>query len=382
MQENNMQREDIRHPINDYDPPKTLNRFSAVVLDLAIYVFLSFLILTLAGFIASRSGGRYKAANNLISDHIKYSKLAKDGEKNGYVSYSGSDMLVMEEDEPLIINRLSYFYLSYLTGENVDTNYEASLNKDDYIKVDGINYLPKEYYNVQFFNEKILKIKEQKEGQEFFKYQQTDGHDDESKIAILGEAYIEETTSGGATTKKVKGETELVKLLNSIYNDAIKVFYGQAAIKKASHDITQINIILMLISTMPSFLILFVLLPLLDSFGRTLGKRLFSIIVVSDKGYQVKKWQMLLRSVPIFAATIYVCLINSLYFQFLLPFLLVMISAGFAIFNPRRRALHDFMAATTAIKADKSAVIFPDEEHYQKALAIMKERDEALNGQE
>ena len=381
MQENSIERDIIRQPINDYEPPKTLNRFSEIVLDLAIYVFLSFLILTLGGVIVNKSGGRYSEANNLISNHIKYSKLAKDEGKNGYVSYSGSDFLKMEENEPLIINRLSYFYLSYLTGENIATNYEASLDKDDYIKVDGVNYLPKEYYNVSFFNEKILKIKEQKEDQKFFKYQQSDGHDDESKIAVLNEEYIEEVTSGDATTKKVKGVTELMKLFNSIYNDAIKVFYAQKSIVEASNSITQINTILMLVSTLPSFLIFFILLPLLDPFGRTIGKRIFSIAVVSDKGYLVKKWQLLLRSIPILGATIYVCFINSLYFQFLLPLLLVLISAGIAIFNTRRRALHDLMAATTAIKADKSLVIYPDEEHYQKALAIMKERDEALNGQ-
>ena len=382
MQENNMQREDIRHPINDYDPPKTLNRFAAVVLDLAIYVLLSFIILTLSGIIVNKSGGRYRSANDLISNQIKYSKLAKDGEKDGYVSYSSYDLLKIEEDEPFIINRLSYFYLSYLTGENIETNYEASLNKDDYIKVNGINYLPKEYYNVQFFNEKILKIKEQKEDQQFFKYQQTDGHDDESKIAVLDEEYIEEVTSGESTTKKVKGVSELVKLFNNIYNDAIKVFYAQKSIVKATNDINQINTILMLVSALPSFLIFFVLLPLLDPFGRTIGKRIFSIAVVSDKGYLVKKWQLLLRGLPILGATIYVCFINSLYFQFLLPLLLVLISAGIAIFNSRRRALHDLMAATTAIKADKSVIIYPDEEKYQQALAIMKERDEALNGQE
>ena len=382
MQENSIERDEIRHPINDYESPKTLNRFAAVVLDLALYVLLSFLILTLAGIIVNKSGGRYHSANNLISNHIKYSKLAKDGEKNGYVSYSSSDLFSLEENEPFIVRRLSYFYLSYLTGENIDDHYEASLNKDDYIKVDGISYLPKDYYNVQFFNEKVLQIKEQKEGQEFFKYQQTDGHDDETKIAVLDEAYIEETTVNEVTTKKIKSASGLIKLFNNIYDEAIKVFYAQAAIKKASNDITQINIILMLASTMPSFLILFVLIPLLDSFGRTLGKRFFSIVVVSDKGYLVKKWQILLRNVPIFAATIYVCLINNLYFQFLLPFLLVLISAGFAVFNARHRALHDFMAATTAIKADKSVIIYPDEEHYQKALAIMKEREEALNGRQ
>ena len=38
------------------------------------------------------------------------------------------------------------------------------------------------------------------------------------------------------------------------------------------------------------------------------------------------------------------------------------------------------MSGTIVIKTDKNTIIYPDEEHYQKALDIIKQRKEASNG--
>ena len=378
MPENSFNREVISHPIDNYEAPKMLNRFAAAVVDLAFYILLSVLILTIGGFIISRSGGSYSAANNLISEHIGYSKLAKNDNKNGYVSYNDSDMLLLEENESFIVRKVSYFYLSYLTGENLEENMQASLNKDDYIKIDGVNYLPKEYYNVQFINEKVLKINDEKSGQKYFKL----ADNDESKIAVIDESFIEDVVSGDTTIKRLKNDSGLVSYLSDIYQDAVKVFYKLSFIESANKTINQTNTVLMFVSTMPSFLIFYIAIPLFSVFGRTLGKRFLSIAVVSDKGYLVKKWQLLIRSIPILGATIYICLINSLYYQLLLPLLLLLISTGLLVFNTRRRALHDFMAGTTVIKMDKKLIVYPDEERYQQALEIIKKKNEAQNGQE
>ena len=60
----------------------------------------------------------------------------------------------------------------------------------------------------------------------------------------------------------------------------------------------------------------------------------------------------------------------------LVALLLLLISMGIFVFTTRRRALHDVMAGTTVIKLEKHMVIYEDEEHYERALEIMKERDE------
>ena len=382
MLENNVNRDNFTHPIDNYEQPKMLNRLAAFAFDIALFILLSLIILTIAGVVAGNKGTSYSNASGLISDHIEYSKLAKYEEKNGYVSYSDEDLLTLENNEPLIVNRLYYFYTSYLTGENIQEGYEASLNKDEYIKIDGVEALPKEHYTTKFFNEKILNLASQKDEKIFFKYQTTDGQIDENKIAVLDENYIEEVKSGDTMIKRIKSDTDLMKFFSNTYNDAIKTFYAQKAIKEATNTINLINSLLMLISSIPSFILIFIVLPLTNPFGRSLGKRLLGIGVVTDKGYQVKKWQLLIRSIPILGATIYVCLINSLYYQLLLPLLLLLISTGIVVFNNHRRSLHDLMSGTSVIKLEKKTIVYPDAKTYEQALAIMKQRDEAKNGQE
>ena len=369
-----------KRPIDDYEIPKFLSRFASGAIDLAIYILLSFLILTIAGVIVGNYDKSYVAASELVAHHIEYSKLAKYEDKNGYVSYSNDDLLAVEEDASFIINQLSYFYLSYMTGNNIDTGYEASLNKDDTLIVDSVSYIQKDYYNVKFFNEKVLLLKEDSVGATYFKYQEVDGNKDESKIAIIDSQYIEEVATNGSSVKRLVKDNTLLGFLNDIYQDAIRVFYKQQAILEANKTIDTTNIVLMFIATIPSFLIFYILIPLLNPFGKSIGKYIFHLALVDDKGYLIKKWRILLRSLPIFGVTIYVCLINSLYYQLIVILLLLLISLGVLVFTPKRKALHDLMSGTTVIRANKQTIIYPDEEHYEKALEIMKQRKEAQNG--
>lgn len=372
-------KEDIK-PINDYELPKMLPRFAAASIDLAIFILLSFVILTISGLIVGKTNQNYINSNETLSSHIEYSKLAKYEEKNGYVSYSDNDLLTLEDNNPLIINKISYFYLSYLTGENIESGYEASLNKDDMILIDGLSYLPKDYYNVAFFNEKILKLKDENQEIKYFKYQETDGVKDESKIALIDEQYIEDVVSSGKTIKRLKNDSGLLSFLKETYQNAINDFYAQPAIKDVNKVIRDMNIILMFVAAIPSLIIFYILIPLLSPFGKTVGKYIFKLAVVDDRGYLVKKWRLLLRVIPILGATIYVCIINSLYFQLLAVILLLLISLGTLVFTPKKKALHDLMSGTIVIKTDKNTFIYPDEEHYQKALDIIKQRKEASNG--
>ena len=369
-----------KRPINDLEIPKFLPRFASGAIDLAIYLLLSFLILTIAGVIVGNFDKSYVEASNLIANHIEYSKLAKYEDRNGYVAYSNDDLLKVDEDNAFIINRLSYFYLSYMTGNNIDTGYEPSLNKDDSLIIDDVSYIQKDYYNVTFFNEKVLLLKEDSVGAKYFKYQETDGVKDENKVAIIDSQYIEEVMSDSGMIKRLVKNSDLLSFLNEIYQNAIQVFYKQKAIADANKITDRTNIILMFVATIPSFAILYLLIPLLNLFGKSIGKYIFHLALVDDKGYLIKKWRILLRSLPILGVTIYVCLINSLYYQLIVVLLLLLISLGVVVFTPKRKALHDLMSGTTLIKADKETIIYPDEEHYEQALEVMKQRKEAENG--
>ena len=366
-------------PIDQYQSPSMLARIGAAVLDLAMYIVLSFLILTVGGLFIGKEGTSFTNANNLISEQIKYSKLAREDEKNGFVAFSGNELLELDANEDsLVITNVAYFYCAYLTGINVESGLQASIDVNEQIKADNGYYLAKDYYTVEYFNQKILNLpkKDEISHSAYFEYRQNEGENDYNKIGTVKREYIEEINTDNGKVKRLKNDNELSKTINEIYNTAIKVFYNQKSLKKADNTIKTANTVLMLISTIPPFAIIYLLFPLISPFGQTLSKRLLSIGVTDDKGYLVKKWRIALRALPIFAVTIYICLVNSLYYQLLVALLLLLISMGILVFTPRRRALHDLMAGTTVIKLEKNTIIYEDEAHYEKALEIMKERDE------
>ena len=366
-------------PIDQYQSPSMLARIGAAVLDLAMYIVLSFLILTVGGLFIGKEGTSFTNANNLISEQIKYSKLAREDEKNGFVAFSGNELLELDANEDsLVITNVAYFYCAYLTGINVESGLQASIDVNEQIKADNGYYLAKDYYTVEYFNQKILNLpkKDEISHSAYFEYRQNEGENDYSKIGTVKREYIEEINTDNGKVKRLKNDNELSKTINEIYNTAIKVFYNQKSLKKADNTIKATNTVLMLISTIPPFAIIYLLFPLISPFGQTLSKRLLSIGITDDKGYLVKKWRIALRALPIFAVTIYICLVNSLYYQLLVALLLLLISMGILVFTPRRRALHDLMAGTTVIKLEKNTIIYEDEAHYEKALEIMKERDE------
>ena len=366
-------------PIDQYQSPSILARIGAAVLDLAMYIVLSFLILTVGGLFIGKEGTSFTNANNLISEQIKYSKLAREDEKNGFVAFSGNELLELDANEDsLVITNVAYFYCAYLTGINVESGLQASIDVNEQIKADNGYYLAKDYYTVEYFNQKILNLpkKDEISHSAYFEYRQNEGENDYGKIGTVKREYIEEINTDNGKVKRLKNDNELSKTINEIYNTAIKVFYNQKSLKKADNTIKIANTVLMLISTIPPFAIIYLLFPLISPFGQTLSKRLLSIGVTDDKGYLVKKWRIALRALPIFAVTIYICLVNSLYYQLLVALLLLLISMGILVFTPRRRALHDLMAGTTVIKLEKNTIIYEDEAHYEKALEIMKERDE------
>ena len=368
-----------KDPILDYEKPMMVNRLGAAALDLAIYILLSLIIITIAGVFLNR-GSALSDAKLLINEHIKSSHLSKYEEKHGYVTYNDDDLLSLSDDDnAFIINQLAYFYLSYLTGENIQEGFTYSLDKDTPV-IDDI--LPKTYYSVAYFNENVLSLPKESESpiNDYFIYQKNGEENDYTKIGVINPNYIIKEQTNNGVIKHIVRETKLLNFLSDVYDKAVKLFYNQSFIKQADNTIYTINTILMFAATMPSFIAFYIIIPLCSPFGKTIGKHLLSIAVVSSHGFIIKKWQVLLRGLPILAATVYICLVSSLYYQLMAPLVILLISLGFLLFDPRRRALHDFMANTSVIKAERGLRVYPDEESYQQAQAIIKERNNQKNG--
>ncbi|MEN9819858.1 MAG: hypothetical protein RL379_636 [Bacillota bacterium] len=105
-------------------------------------------------------------------------------------------------------------------------------------------------------------------------------------------------------------------------------------------------------SAVLSFLIFYILIPLLFKQGVTLGKRASGIMVVTDKGYTMKWWQLPLRSL-VLAATL-VTALYTIFGSLLLSYTLMVFTKGY-------RSANDFLSSTKIVD-QKSSKIFVDEQ--------------------
>lgn len=105
-------------------------------------------------------------------------------------------------------------------------------------------------------------------------------------------------------------------------------------------------------SALLSFLIFYVLIPLLLKQGITLGKKASGIIVVTDKGYTMKWWQLPIRSL-VLAATL-ITAIYTIFGSLLLSYTLMVFTKGY-------RSANDFLALTKIVD-QKTSKIFDNEQ--------------------
>lgn len=121
-------------------------------------------------------------------------------------------------------------------------------------------------------------------------------------------------------------------------------------------------------SALLSFLIFYVLIPLLLKQGITLGKKASGIIVVTDKGYTMKWWQLPIRSL-VLAATL-ITAIYTIFGSLLLSYTLMVFTKGY-------RSANDFLALTKIVD-QKTSKIFDNEQlllAYENQLERGKPQD-------
>jgi len=110
-----------------------------------------------------------------------------------------------------------------------------------------------------------------------------------------------------------------------------------------------------LIAAAISLTLFYLVFPLLLKNGQTLSKRLFSLGVVTTKGYRIKPWQTIVRF-AVFMAEIGLSLYTF--------FGAILISYTMMIFTKGNRSVHDFAAGTSVINL-KGSLVFADEAEAQ-----------------
>lgn len=128
------------------------------------------------------------------------------------------------------------------------------------------------------------------------------------------------------------------------------------------------NYITELICVLPFNIIFFLVIPLCSKKGLSLGKRIFGLAVIDEKGFYMSTTQRIMRP-------ILVTLTNSLFFLpnmqtgMMLYFILGIISFFMVSFGKKRKAnLHEKITKTTVVDA-KTSKIFNNEDEKRKYLS-------------
>lgn len=335
--------------LNELEISRPLHRLAGALFDFAIFVISAFVLMFVSTGIFTQKGTTYYKNNELQGTQIENSYLAKEKD-NGFTSYTEDEYFTKEDDGYLLINHLYKYYSDYLV------NY--SLDKDQL--VDG--QTRSEYYTVSWFNENILKV-----GNEYFTYSlDNDNNPDLTKVGTLKAEFI----SGEEVVK----DAGLYKYSKDIYQKAIEDFYNQTFIKKAVNENSLINSFVGFSAAMVALIVFYLIIPLFSKYGQTLGKHIMKIYVVNSNGFLVKKYQTILRAIPLIVGVTIFCFVKNFFIVIIGIAVLFIASVLLMILTRYHQSLHDYLAFTVVIKNDGSE-IYKNKVEYEKAKEIELERN-------
>jgi uncharacterized RDD family membrane protein YckC len=185
---------------------------------------------------------------------------------------------------------------------------------------------------------------------------------------------VEETTS---LFELVGGDINVVALLKDnvenidrdefytdAYRDALIDLVTYPPISALISLINRYSLEMISYSTVISFFTFYLAIPIALKKGQTLGKKATSLMVVNDKGYVMKWWQLPIRSI-VFGWTLF----SGLFLPIPLPpittifacFATILLSYTLMAFTKFFRSGNDFVASTRIVDK-KSSLIFKDEQ--------------------
>lgn len=267
---------------------------------------------------------------------------------------------------------LEGYYLRYLAGKPLEGEAVAP-NSNKVIKVDDKEYLPSEYYNVQFFNEKVLGItQDDPEGavsESYFTYpKDAEGH------YLKDQLGIPRTETYNPTSEKVEpiSEDGLRIKYSIIYTDAVLNLTSQKFYRDVSQTCYFIYQAELALALVIAGAIVYILLPFILHNGQTVGKKIFKLGLASYEGYKFHDYQLLLRFVPylILSASLLLPIWTSIGLTIAIFLVVVLISFAFMMASPKKTALHDFAARTLVIDLVGSTIF---ENEIEEEIYIRKE---------
>jgi len=151
------------------------------------------------------------------------------------------------------------------------------------------------------------------------------------------------------TLKEGAKETTAASFLDDLYTTAMSKVSGSPKATTLSDENSHIMLIavLMAIPTLIGASIpFFLLIPLFSKNGKTIGKHIFHIAVLSKDGYELKKWKLLIRWL--------VYIVIEVLLGFVSCGASFLISYTMFLFAKNHRSIHDFAAGSVVADANVS----------------------------
>lgn len=222
-----------------------------------------------------------------------------------------------------------------------------------FMRSDSIPEQDRKEYTIKWFNENVLKIGVADEYQ-CFKYDQTGGVDDPSKVGVL----IDETKKDNAKV-----------LLQKQYKIAIlEVFNSISSVAEAGAKFMTLSTTIYVVSIFLAGATSYVIIPWILKDGQTLGKKIFKLGLADADGYKFHNHRLLMRFMPFLvvnASLMFFVLVN-LYIVLSIVAVVFLVSFTLAMSSPKRMSLHDFTAQTIVVdlKTSKIFATVEQEEEY------------------
>ena len=238
---------------------------------------------------------------------------------------------------------VAYQEASYLYSTDEETNQLVNLDLDEvpsalysYYSMfkDGKVYLASEQafeFSVGWYNDNVLKVTTS----------------DSLFTLVNGDANVLAIVKPGVE------EIDLEEFYTEAYRQALIDFNTFPPFSSLVNLINGYFLEIIGYSALVSFILFYLIVPLIAKQGQTFGKRASQLMVVNDKGYFMRWWQLPVRSL-VLAVTLFTAL-YTIFGSLLLSYTLM-------VFTKFYRSANDFIALTRVVDK-KASVIFTDEQN-------------------
>lgn len=160
-------------------------------------------------------------------------------------------------------------------------------------------------------------------------------------------------------------QNDIDDFFRAAFGTCTSVINNYDPIKGAVYTMTWANLRALMYSSMIGTIIPCLCVPLLLPNGKTVGKLITKLVVLTDEGYEYKRWKLIIRYLAFYGVEVL-----GAFFTIGLTLILTSVTT---LFSKKRRALHDFIAFSVVIDEPHS-VFYKDEQEEEEYIKKAQEK--------